>query len=95
MSSLRRHRIPSRQTAGATGPQNLSATLQGMQRQGANLKDKQVRRHVRNIVVPGYLPSLEIANAPLRFLMLKTATGFLIHQALFATTISQQLLIGH
>ena len=67
MSSLRRHRIPSRQTAGATGPQNLSATLQGMQRQGANLKDRQVRRHVRNIVVPGYLPSLEIANAPLLF----------------------------
>jgi len=43
MFSLRRHRISGSRAARAAGPQNLSAAVRGMRRQGTDTKDGQMR----------------------------------------------------
>ena len=90
MSRLRRQRCPSDHSTRAARSQNLSATVRGMRWQGTDTEGRQVRRHVREHCCSGLLANLGDCQCHVTFLMLRTATGFLIHQALSATTMSQQ-----
>jgi hypothetical protein len=55
MSGLRRHGRPGRRSTCAAGPQNLSASVQGMRWQGTDTKDGPVKLACREIgTVPVY-----------------------------------------